>query len=191
MAGRAGPWAIHRTGGWTPCASYKEGVSRTASGRTSGLRMFQPQTISATSHGGAFWAGGSSQGTSEPPRCWQGLKGRPERRERGEPSRGLEPVPGLNQSVGLVAVRLGPGPLWLLWAEIEGMRDSARGLEPVIPGEGGIGGPRSGDSLSSLTTLYGSLSQGSVPQWREIAGQGGCQGRGQCLPSVFYVPGAS
>lgn len=127
----------HRTGGWAPCVSYKEGVSRTASGRTSGLRTFQPQTISVTSHGGAFWAGGSSQGTSQRPRCWQGLKGRPERQGRGEPSLGLEPVPGPNQSGGLVAVRLGPGPLWLLWAEIEGMRDLARGLEPVVPGKGG------------------------------------------------------
>lgn len=39
--------------------------------------------------------------------------------------------------------------------------------------EGGVDGPRSGDSLSSLTTLYGSLSQGSIPRWREIAGLGG------------------
>lgn len=53
-----------------PCASYQEGLCR-----TSGLRMFQPRTTGVTSHGGTFWAGGSSQGTPEPLRCEQGLKG--------------------------------------------------------------------------------------------------------------------
>ena len=48
LAGRPGPWSTPKTGAWMPCAGYREGVSRTAGGGTSGLRMFQPQTTGAT-----------------------------------------------------------------------------------------------------------------------------------------------
>ena len=43
VAGHPGPWSTHGAGGWASWASCKEGVSRIASGRTSGLRMFQPR----------------------------------------------------------------------------------------------------------------------------------------------------
>lgn len=103
-----------------------------------------------------------------PPDCWRGWRGMPERQER-EPSLGPEPVPGPNQSRGLAA--LVP---WPRASVAPVARDQKQeGLGPrlrtsCIQG----GGPGSGDSLSSLTPLYGSLSQVSVPPWRETAGRG-------------------
>lgn len=178
-AGHAGPWSTCRTGGWASCASYKEGVRRTASGRTSGPRMFQLQTPGVTSHGGTFWAGGLSQGTPEPPRYQQGLEGRPERQGEGCCAWGWSLAQARIGPPCCQRQRLGPGPLWLLWAETEGGRDSAPSLEPAVPA--GAGGREWGFPLGPAHSLWP-----FVPPWRKVTGLE--EGARVCL--MCNVPGA-
>lgn len=130
---------------------------------------------------GTFWAGDSSQGISEPLHCQQDLKGRPKRQERGELGLGLEPIPGTNQSPRLAAVAPWPG------ASVAPVgRDGRQEGSGRRPGTSCTqeGGPGRGDSLSALSTLYGSVL-GLVPLWGEAAGQG-TWGRG-CVHLVSSV----
>lgn len=180
MAGHPGPRSTCGTGGWTSCASCREDTYRTASGRSSGPRVFQPQKIGVTSQGGTFWAGGLRRGTPEPPPCLQGLQGRPER-QKGSRAWGWSLSQARISPQGWWLARLGPGPLWLLWSEAEGGRDSASGLEPVVSR-----GVAQGMGIPSLPCP---LSVALCPAVEGGNWTGGFGEGGHVYLSVFNVPG--
>lgn len=160
-------------------------LHRTASGRTAGLRILQLQiTLVSSPIGGTFWAGDSSQSTSEPPPCRQGFEG-----EAGEAGkRGVVPGAGAHP-------RHEPGPKAGGGSTLApslcgscGRRWEAGGVWPqawnqLYPG----GWPREwGFPLRPAHSPW--LYPGVRPAVGEAAGQGD-RGKGPCSPREVCVPG--